>query len=91
MTNPFEILSVQLERIETMLVDLHKQHQAKKTTSTEQPQYLTVTEAARFLGVSNGTIYRHVMTGALPKRKFGNKLYFPKSVLEGLLEKPSKG
>lgn len=86
MTNPFEIIDTRLARIETLLAELHKT-QATKPKTPEKTDYLSVTEAARFLGVSNGSIYRYVMTGILPKRKFGNKLYFPKTMLEQLIER----
>jgi len=69
------------------LIDIPTQHSIEKVTSKGEPDYLSVDEAAQFLKVSQGSIYRYVFNGVLPKRKFGNKLYFPKSLLIDLIEK----
>jgi len=85
--NPFSSISQRLDKIEMLLTDMHKQ-QPPKSTTNKKPEYLSVQETANFLGLSQGSIYRHVMNGVLPKRKFGNKLYFAKSELESLIEQP---
>lgn len=85
--NPFEILVDQLSEIKTMLTDLQKQQNGTKAGSDSKVDYLSVNEAAEFLQVTPGSIYRYVMTGILPKKKFGNKLYFKKKNLEELIEK----
>jgi excisionase family DNA binding protein len=85
--NPFATLSNQLARIESILVNLQKHQTLPETSNSDKANYLTVAETAQFLGVSQGSIYRYVMNGVLPKRKFGNKLYFPKRLLEDLIEK----
>lgn len=84
--NPFISISKRLDKIEMLLSDMHKQ--PSKSTTNKKPEYLSVQETANFLGLSQGSIYRHVMNGVLPKRKFGNKLYFAKCELESLLEQP---
>lgn len=84
--NPFISISQRLDKIEMLLSDMHKQ--PAKSTTNKKPEYLSVQETANFLGLSQGSIYRHVMNGVLPKRKFGNKLYFAQSELESLLEQP---
>lgn len=86
MENPFEIVLDKLSRIEMLLEDIHR-NQVKAPKSDSRAEYLTVNEAADFLRVSTGSIYRYVMTGVLPKIKFGNKLYFDKDMLNSLLEK----
>lgn len=85
--NPFEILSDQLSEIKALLANLQKQQIGTKAPIESKSEYLSVGEAAEFLQVTPGSIYRYVMTGVLPKKKFGNKLYFKKKVLEDLIEK----
>lgn len=87
--NPFELILNKLNRVEMILADLQKQQPAKQST-VNRSEYLTVEEAANFLSVSPGSIYRYVMTGVLPKRKFGNKLYFSKETLQNLIDKGVK-
>lgn len=87
--NPFELILDELESLKMMVAEL-KQQQPVKPQSGSQPDYLSVSEAAEYLGVSTGSIYRYVMLGTLPKKKFGNKLYFSKALLQALIEKGVK-
>ncbi|MBS4060285.1 MAG: helix-turn-helix domain-containing protein [Bacteroidetes bacterium] len=89
MENPFEIVLDKLSRIEMLLEDIHR-NQVKAPKSYSRAEYLTVNEAADFLRVTTGSIYRYAMNGVLPKIKFGNKLYFKKEVLQQILESNNK-
>ncbi|MDP2235015.1 MAG: helix-turn-helix domain-containing protein [Bacteroidales bacterium] len=86
MENPFEIILDKLSRIEMILVESQR-NRTEALKSDNRAKQMTVEEAAEFLRVSKGSIYRYVMTGVLPKRKFGNKLYFKREALENLIEK----
>ena len=88
--NPFTTLSNQITRIETILTEYLKKDNSISQKQMSRSEYVSVTEAAEFLGVSQGSIYRYVMTGVLPKKKFGNKLYFKMIDLENLIEKGVK-
>lgn len=92
--NPFNSISTRLDKIEMLLTEMHKVQTPKNSNSNSnsnsKTEYLSAEETAKFLGLSQGSIYRHVMNGVLTKRKFGNKLYFAKSELEALIEQPIK-
>ena len=83
--NPFHILAQRLTRIEQMLVrlmgntDLHHY-----PTSAEQPELLSITEAARFLGLSKQAVYRHV--GKISHYKRNGRLYFKRQELVEYVE-----
>ncbi len=88
--NPFEVLADQLFEIKSILDEIQKQQSGTRPIPETNTDYISVTEAAQFLGVSKGSIYRYVMTGTLQKKKFGNKLYFSKQSLTNLIEKGMK-
>lgn len=84
MENPFEIILDRLNRIEMILTEISKCATIQKPENTEL--MLSVPEAAKYFGVSKGSIYRWVMNGNIPKIKFGNKLYFRKDMLQQVLK-----
>lgn len=61
-----------------------------KTVHNEQKQYLSITEAAAFLGVSRPTIYARLRSGELPYNQIGQRtIRIPLSALTALQsEKP---
>ena len=59
--NPFQILAKSLARIEKMLVCLMENTDLNlANVPPQQPQLLSITEAARFLGLSKQAVYRHI-------------------------------
>jgi excisionase family DNA binding protein len=56
----------------------------------DDPAYLRIADAARFLGVNPRTIYRRVWSGELPAARVGGLYFIRKTDLEALLNKPSK-
>jgi excisionase family DNA binding protein len=58
----------------------------------EQTPTVTVTEAARILGISRNTAYRAVEAGTLPALRYGHKLLVPTARLRALVGlDPSNG
>jgi len=49
---------------------------------------LTVSEAAKILGISRGLAYQMVKMGKIPSVSFGKRVLVPRSALEKLLEAP---
>ena len=50
---------------------------------------MTVTEAARVLGISRTTAYECVHTGDLPALRLGGRIVVPTKAIEDLLERAS--
>ena len=55
-------------------------------TMTDEPMTMTVTEAARRLGISRGLAYEAVHRGEIPSISVGNRLLVPRVALERMLE-----
>lgn len=51
----------------------------------DNPEYLKINEAARFLGVNPRTVYRRVWSGDIPAAKVGGLYFIKRSDLEALL------
>lgn len=49
---------------------------------------LTVSEAAKMLGISRGLAYEMVKTGKIPSVHFGKRILVPRRALEKLLAEP---
>jgi len=49
---------------------------------------MTVTEAARFLGISRGKAYEAAARGEIPTLKIGRRILVPRAALERLLAQP---
>lgn len=80
MDNPFEILMNKLLEIESLLLDIkHQRH--PEVIKEEKEQFLTVKQAAEFLGLSTATVYTKVSKQQLPVMKRGNRLYFSEEEL----------
>lgn len=47
----------------------------------EQSYWVSVQEAANFLGCSLITIYRHTKSGKIPSKKIGTKVLIPRDYL----------
>lgn len=48
---------------------------------------VSVTEAARLLGIGRGTAYECVRTGEIPSIRLGRRIVIPKRALEALLKR----
>ena len=57
--------------------------------STAVSRTMTVTEAARVLGISRTTAYECVHTGDLPALRLGGRIVVPTKAIEDLLERAS--
>ncbi|TDE13284.1 MULTISPECIES: helix-turn-helix domain-containing protein [Dyadobacter] len=78
--NPFQILAKSLTRIEHMLVCLLENTDVNPASiSPQQPELLSITEGARFLGLSKQAVYRHI--GKIPHYKRNGRLYFKRQEL----------
>jgi excisionase family DNA binding protein len=53
----------------------------------ENPEYLKIGDAAKFLGVNRRTIYRRVWSGEIPAARVGGLYFIRKSDLEAMLSK----
>lgn len=53
---------------------------------TDQRLTLTVTEAAKLLGISRGMAYECVRTGELPSVRLGGRILIPRSKLTAMLD-----
>ena len=82
MTNPFEEIAAQLNRMEAMIERLSKERVTPK--APEPPADLgplTIDQAAAFLRLSKGTLYGLVHRKAIPHCKSRKRLYFDRSQL----------
>lgn len=78
--NPFETILKRLTGIENQIRFLHQQK------SRQEPDFLTVDQAAALLNLSKATVYKKVSAGELPKYKSGKKLHFKKAELIKFIE-----
>jgi excisionase family DNA binding protein len=81
------------EMIRQELTDFFKDKICSKAESQKDGEYLNVTQAAEFLGLTKQTIYFYIKTAILPSYKFGKRVFFKKSeILEyiGKLRRKSK-
>lgn len=80
--NPFKVLARSLTKIEQMLACLIESGDLNHdSASPQQSELLSITEAARFLGLSKQAVYRHI--GKISHYKRNGRLYFK---LEQLIE-----
>jgi excisionase family DNA binding protein len=78
--NPFHILAQRLIRIEQMLIRLMENTDlSPDPTKAQQPELLSISEAARFLGLSKQAVYRHI--GKISHYKRNGRLYFKRQEL----------
>jgi excisionase family DNA binding protein len=80
MNNPFETLNNRLQNIERLLLDI-KHNETSAPPTTDQKELLSMKEAAKFLNLSQATIYSKVSRRELPCMKQNNRLYFMQSEL----------
>lgn len=48
------------------------------TKLEDLPEYLTIREAASFVGTSYATMRKHIASGKIPTRELGNRSFVPK-------------
>lgn len=89
MNNPFDLIEVRLNNIETLLLDL--QHTPRE--QGEQPEtdeLFTVQDTAKFLSLSVPTVYSLISKGELPVMKRSKRCYFSKVELINYLKQGRK-
>jgi excisionase family DNA binding protein len=80
MENPFKTIEKRLDQIELSLNDLHR---VKNSKVNEEPEILDVSEAAKFLGLAQGTIYNMAGQCKIPSYKeFGRRYFFKSELIE---------
>ncbi|MDO8879990.1 MAG: helix-turn-helix domain-containing protein [Coriobacteriia bacterium] len=57
----------------------------------DEPELLTVAQAANLLQVSERTIHRHIAAGSLPAHKFFGQWRIPRSAIERGIESALSG
>ncbi|PYM89367.1 MAG: hypothetical protein DME04_26480 [Candidatus Rokuibacteriota bacterium] len=55
------------------------------TTVTPENQYLTVCDAARYVGLTEGTIRNQIARGRLPAKKLGRRVLIERLLLDSLI------
>jgi len=53
-------------------------------TATLQPDLVTVTQAAKDLGVTRGMVHHHILTRRLPAVRVGRPFLIPRAAVEAL-------
>jgi predicted DNA-binding transcriptional regulator AlpA len=79
MNNPFEVIDARLSNIEQLLLGIKHYPGNTEDTSTSQ-EFYTLKQAAKFLNISEQTIYQNIQK--IPHSKRFGKLYFLRSELE---------
>ncbi|MGL2963597.1 excisionase family DNA-binding protein [Flavobacterium sp. RSB2_4_14] len=81
MNNPFEALETRLSNIEAMLFEI-KNREAK-----EEPKLYSVTEIAKYAGVSDLSIRNWIIEGKIKATRIGRRIFIDqKQFDEGLKE-----
>lgn len=84
--NPFEILTIQLERIEKLLLALVTQVTTLREADSNAPIDRGIGLAIRITGLKKKTIYNLVNKRAIPHSKKGKRLYFDEQELLGWIK-----
>jgi excisionase family DNA binding protein len=84
MYNPFENIDARLSNIECLLHQIKELPLSNSNQSLEE-EFLTTTEAAKFLSLTVPTIYGLIHKGELPVMKRGKRCYFSKHELSDYL------
>ena len=83
--NPFELIDARLSDIERLLIDIkHRPHDDVTN------DFLTISEAARFLELSKSTLNNKVSRGEIPVMKRSGKVYFYRQDLIEYLKSGSR-
>ena len=53
----------------------------RKTKLEDLPEFLTPHEVRDFLGLGRDAVYKLIESGELPARRFGQRLFVPKTAL----------
>jgi len=54
----------------------------RKTKFEDLPELLTVEEFCAYLGIGRTTVYSLVQTGTIQHRRFGRRIWIPKTALK---------
>jgi excisionase family DNA binding protein len=84
-TNPFEEINDRLSRIEQELIRQRTNLVSSEMLNLESP-FLTVPEAAKFLGLANQTIYGLIHRKQIPCMKRQKRVYFTREQLTTWVE-----
>ena len=88
MENPFLEISDRLKNIESLLTQT--QHPFKSTGDVADEKFLTIQEAAVFLGLAKQSVYGMVSRRSIPVMKQGKRLYFSRMELKRWVESGHK-
>lgn len=83
--NPFEEINDRLARIEQELIR-QRTHSASSEVQNSESPFLTVPEAANFLGLATQTIYGLISRKQIPCMKRQKRVYFSKAELSSWIE-----
>lgn len=86
MYNPFEAIDARLSNIESLLHQFKELPLSNSNQSLED-EFLTTTEAAKFLSLAVPTIYGLIHKGELPVMKRSKRCYFSKEDLFNYIKK----
>jgi excisionase family DNA binding protein len=86
MYNPFENIDARLSNIECLLHQIKELPLSNSNQSLEE-EFLTTTEAAKFLSLTVPTIYGLIHKGELPVMKRSKRCYFSKEDLFNYIKK----
>lgn len=87
MANPFEYMRERFDRLESMILDIAARPQPEHR---EEPAYMSVTEAARFINLSVQSVYNLTHKGEIPCIRRRKNLLFRRDELTVWLEQGRK-
>ena len=87
MENPFKSIENKIDRLQLTVDELQQINQSKEKSDSD---ILGVKEAAKLLGLAEGSLYNMALTGKVPSYKEFGKRYFFKSELIDWIRKGKK-
>lgn len=81
MENPFELILIKLNNIETLLKTVMKKDNGTVTIT----EVLNLNQAAEYVSLSKSAIYKKTSERSIPHFKQGKKLFFKRSELDDWL------
>ncbi|MCC9166875.1 helix-turn-helix domain-containing protein [Pontibacter harenae] len=90
MENPFATIAVQLQRVESMLIEI-KRLQANTTKGNTEPEVMTIQQASELTNYAVQTLYCKVSKREIPFVKKGGKLWFNRQALLNWMNEGAQG
>ncbi len=81
-SNPFEQIIIQLDRIESFLYTIVSKLDESRESSIQNPKDNSIQIAIKITGLKKKTIYNLVNRRLIPHSKRGKRLYFDETELE---------